>query len=149
MAIKVFVARTDAEMASCLALRRTVFIEEQNVPEEIEMDGEEGRCIHVLATVDGKPVGAARFYYGQDDRGGTYAKLQRVCVLKEHRGTGVGADLIRFMVNKVDRDKRTHRVVLGAQVYALDFYRKLGFVEFGDEYLDADIVHKDMERLLA
>ena len=139
----VVIARTADQIESCMALRRTVFIDEQNVPEHIEMDGEEGRCTHVLATIDGTPVGAARFYYADD-----YAKIQRVCVLKDHRGTGVGADIIRFIVDEIDKEDRTRRVRLGAQIQALDFYRKLGFTEFGEIYLDADIEHKEMERVL-
>lgn len=131
------IALTD-DVRACLALRRTVFIEEQNVPEHDELDGLDDVALHVLAT-DDKPVGCARILIKDDE-----AKIGRVCVLPSHRGTGLGAQIIRQCI-EIAKEKGAARVVLGAQTHALGFYEKLGFVPFGEVYDDAGIPHRDME----
>ena len=75
------------DLAACHALRRTVFIEEQNVPEAEEMDDLDGDAVHLLATdAEDRPVATARLLV-KDDIG----KIGRVCVLADQRGTGMGA----------------------------------------------------------
>lgn len=136
--IRVVSSRED--IAECLRLRRIVFIEEQDVPEDEEVDGDDDHCMHILARIDGKPMGAARFQYIGDK-----AKIQRVCVLKEARGTGLGAELMRGILDIIKCEAKVQTAVLGAQTHALSFYVKLGFSAFGDEYLDAGIMHQDMK----
>jgi predicted GNAT family N-acyltransferase len=125
------------DIAACRALRRAVFIEEQGVPEADEVDDLDPQCLHLLAVQDGVPVGSARIFIAGD-----LAKIGRVCVLKSHRGTGLGADLIRAAM-KVSKDKAT-RAKLGAQRHALGFYEALGFTATGPVYEDAGIDHRDM-----
>ena len=127
-------------MLSCLDLRRTVFIEEQNVPENEEVDGDDPDCDHILLTVSDIPVGAARLKYYND-----FIKVQRVCVLKNYRGQGIGSKIINFIIRHVEKNDIRSSVRLGSQIHALEFYKRLGFIEFGEEYLDAGILHKDME----
>jgi len=134
------IALTD-DIDACLALRRIVFIEEQNVPEADELDGLDAAALHVLAT-DGAPVGCARILLKDDT-----AKIGRVCVLQSHRGTGLGAAIIRACLD-VARQQGASRAVLGAQTHALGFYERLGFVAFGPVYDDAGIPHQDMELAL-
>lgn len=140
MTLNFSIATDAADIDACLALRRTVFIEEQQVPEDIEMDGEEDICTHFLATLDGVPVGAARLKYLK-----SYAKLQRVCVLREHRGKHIGAELMKFMIDHVRAEGKVASARLGSQVHALAFYEKLGFQVISDEYFDAGIPHREME----
>ena len=128
------------DMLSCLELRRTVFIEEQNVPENEEVDGDDPDCDHILLTVSDIPVGAARLKYYND-----FVKVQRVCVLKNYRGQGIGSNIINFIIRHVEKNDIRSSVRLGSQFHALEFYKGLGFIEFGEEYLDAGILHKDME----
>ena len=128
------------DMLSCLELRRTVFIEEQNVPENEEVDGDDPDCDHILLTVSDIPVGAARLKYYND-----FIKVQRVCVLKNYRGQGIGSKIINFIIRHVEKNDIRSSVRLGSQIHALEFYKRLGFIEFGEEYLDAGILHKDME----
>lgn len=135
--------RTD-DISECLRLREVVFIGEQNVPVDEERDGLDGRCVHFIARRQGQAIGAARLNLLNDG----YAKIQRVCVIASERGTGTGAAIIRQMVAYVRSDTVHSRVRLGAQTHALDFYRKLGFAVFGDEYMDAGIPHFDMEMAL-
>ena len=74
------------DIATCRHLRRVVFIEEQGVPEADEIDDKDDTAIHLLATENGTPVGSARLLIMGDT-----GKIGRVCVLKSHRGTGLGA----------------------------------------------------------
>ena len=128
------------DMLSCLELRRTVFIEEQNVPENEEVDGDDPVCEHILLTISDIPVGAARLKYYDD-----FVKVQRGCVLKNYRGQGIGSNIINFIIRHVEKNDIRSSVRLGSQFHALEFYKGLGFIEFGEEYLDAGILHKDME----
>ena len=140
MTVDVTLARTQAQIAQCLALRWDVFVVEQAVPEYEERDGEDAHCTHVLALKNGVPVGAARF---QPVDG--YMKIQRVCVPKSARGHGVGVKIMRFMMDHIAAEGQVTCLRLGAQTHALAFYEALGFVAFGHEYLDAGIAHYDME----
>lgn len=128
------------DLATCLALRRTVFIEEQAVPEADEIDGLDRDAVHLLATVDGQPVGTARLLTA-----GTTGKIGRVCVLRPARGTGLGAALIRTALDHFRAQPGLTRARLGAQTHALGFYERLGFQATGPEYLDAGILHRDMD----
>ena len=128
------------DIAACLELRRVVFVEEQDVPIHEEVDGEDGICTHVLATMNDKPIGAARFQYI-----GAKAKIQRVCVLQEARGTGLGAELMCGILIIIKSEGKVQAAILGSQIHALVFYQKLGFEAYGDEYLDAGILHRDMK----
>ena len=131
------VSRTD-DLAACLALRRTVFIEEQAVPEDLEVDGLDATAIHLLATRDRRPLGTARLLVKGDT-----GKIGRVCVLPEERGRGIGAALIRRAVDEL-RGLGLARAKLGSQVHAIPFYKGLGFVAEGPVYDDAGISHRDM-----
>lgn len=131
------------DLATCHALRRVVFIEEQGVPEELEVDGRDGEALHLLARRDGRAVGCARLLVVGDT-----VKVGRVCVLAEERGQGVGVALIKAAVEAARSVKGAVRVKLGSQAHAIGFYEKLGFVAEGPEYLDAGIVHRDMIRVL-
>ena len=131
------------DLATCQVLRRTVFIEEQNVPEADEVDGRDAGAVHLLARVDGRPVGTARLLVSGDS-----GKIGRVCVLAEMRGKGIGALLIEAAVREFAANPAIGKVKLSAQINALPFYERLGFTAEGDEYLDAGIVHRDMFRTL-
>jgi predicted GNAT family N-acyltransferase len=129
------------DLAACLALRRTVFIEEQGVPEDREIDGLDDSALHLLATHDGQPIGSARILLD-----GETGKIGRVCVLPQARGTGLGAALIRAALDVLRVQPGITRAKLGAQTHALGFYEKLGFTAYGPVYDDAGIPHRDMTR---
>ncbi len=129
--------------AESLALRRRVFIEEQGVPEADELDGRDGECTHFLARdVRGAAVGCARLrpYGGK-------LKVERVAVLPELRGSGLG----RALMDAVEERARTLRrgsLFLHAQVAVVGFYEKLGWVSVGDVFEEAGIAHRKMEKRL-
>lgn len=136
------ISQTD-DIAACHALRRTVFIEEQGVSEAEEVDGRDNEALHVLATLDGIALGCARMLLSGDT-----AKIGRVCVLKQARGTGLGAAIIHACLDVARNQPGIARAKLGSQTHALAFYEKLGFTAFGPVYDDAGIPHRDMERTL-
>lgn len=127
------------DIAACRALRRTVFIEEQGVSEADEVDDLDGQAIHILATQDGIPVGSARLLTSGDT-----GKIGRVCVLISARGTGLGAALMQAAVAQFRTMPGVTQVKLGAQTHALAFYEHLGFVPYGQVFMDAGIPHRDM-----
>ena len=129
---------TTRDIATCRHLRRVVFIEEQGVPEADEIDDKDDTALHLLATEDGIPVGSARLLLQ-----GTTGKIGRVCVLKSHRGTGLGAALIRAALAELRAQGMT-TAKLGSQTHAIGFYERLGFTPTGPEYMDAGIPHRDM-----
>jgi predicted GNAT family N-acyltransferase len=127
------------DIAACRALRRTVFIEEQGVSEACEVDDLDDQAVHLLARLDGVPVGTARLLtYG--DTG----KVGRVCVLQSARGTGLGAALMQDAVTQFRAMPGVTKVTLGAQLTAVSFYARLGFVPYGAVFLDAGIEHRNM-----
>lgn len=127
------------DIAACRALRRVVFIEEQGVSEADEVDDKDDEAIHLLARLNGKPVGSARLLVM-----GNIGKVGRVCVLPEARGTGLGAEIMRAAVQRFRAVAGVEKVKLGAQTHALGFYERLGFTTFGPEFDDAGIPHREM-----
>ena len=131
------------DYAPCVALRRAVFITEQQIAEADEMDELDDQAIHLLATVDGQPVGTARILIQ-----GEIGKIGRICVLQSHRGTGLGKDLVAAGIAHLKTLAGVTTAKLSSQDHAIPFYEKLGFVAYGPFYDDAGIPHKDMKRPL-
>lgn len=129
------------DLAACHALRRRVFIEEQNVPETDEMDDLDDQAIHLLAHEDGQPLGTARLILKGDT-----GKIGRVAVLAQARGRGLGAALMLASLDALRARPGIRRAALSSQTHAIGFYEKLGFAAHGPVYDDAGIPHRDMSR---
>ena len=115
------------------AIRDRVFIQEQQVPEELERDPCDPGYVHVLATTEtGEPIGTGRLLPG--------GKVGRMAVLPEWRSGGVGSALLESLI-AVARERGDREVVLDAQVSAEGFYRRRGFTSEGGIFLDAGIPH--------
>jgi len=150
------VTAENSEIDSCYAVRRTVFIEEQNVPEGIERDSKDASATHILAMAGSSkcktqaeksemesetemvPCGAARVIITKEpNEAGNLAddavivgKIGRVCVLPTHRKQGIGRKLVLFAIEQVRNSippGRKGKAELGAQVHALSFYESMGF----------------------
>ncbi|WP_137989941.1 GNAT family N-acetyltransferase [Streptomyces vilmorinianum] len=138
---------------ACFAVRREVFVVEQNVPQEIEYDRYDETAVHVLAVrEDGLPLGTGRLLHGDDAVGKTGAdtsvgSLGRLAVSKAARGLGVGVALVRA-IEDAARERGLTAVDLHAQTHALGFYERLGYEAYGAEFLDAGIPHLAMRRAL-
>jgi predicted GNAT family N-acyltransferase len=122
------------------AVRGTVFIEEQGVPADIERDALDPQCVHVLArALDGTPIGAGRL---TPDR-----RIGRMAVLRDWRARGVGEAMLDALVDAA-RALGWPEVRLHAQVGAIGFYRRLGFLPLGPRFEEAGIEHQTMARAL-
>ncbi|MCK4546129.1 MAG: GNAT family N-acetyltransferase [Candidatus Eisenbacteria sp.] len=118
-------------------IRETVFIKEQNVPEELEWDGLDPDCAHVLAyDEDGEAVGTGRLRAD--------GHIERMAVLEEWRGRGIGDRLLHKLLD-LAREKGFSRVTLWAQTHAIPFYERHGFQAVGGEFMDAGIPHREMQ----
>ena len=118
------------------SLRHRVFILEQNIPAELEWDGEDPHCRHILASgLDNTPLGCARFK--------TDGKIERMCVLRPYRHHGIGLAILKKILHVAKIEKMTH-VYLNAQESAMGFYHRIGFEDDGPPFLEADIIHQKM-----
>src|SRR5574337_69900 len=129
------------QRAALLDLRDKVFIQEQGVPEARERDGLDVDCWHVLARDDaGEPIGCGRL--------APTHRIGRMAVLPGWRGQGVGVALLRELLGRA-RAQGWSEVALDAQVSAIGFYERAGFVAYGEEFEDAGLPHRAMRLALA
>jgi predicted GNAT family N-acyltransferase len=131
-----------ADLPACLAIRRVVFIEGQNVPESIEVDGLDETAQHFLARAFGAALGTARMRLLDH-----YAKAERVAVLEAGRGHGVGRALMDA-IERAARQMGVSSIMLNAQTAVLGFYTRLGYVAEGEVFFEADIAHQRMTKAL-
>lgn len=129
-----------SDFAICMAIRMEVFVREQGVPLDDEMDEHDQSATHYLAQRDGAPVATARTRVLAD---GT-AKIERVAVRANARGSGVGRQLMEHCIARLRNHPQTQRIAITAQTQALPFYEKLGFVAEGAEFMEAGIPHYAM-----
>ena len=116
-------------------VRHKVFVVEQSIPSEIEMDGKDSDCIHFLALEQSKPIGAARLQ--------KYGKIERVSVLREYRTKGIGTAIMKMVIEKA-RDLDIEKIYLHSQMDSKNFYQQLGFVQHGKTFFEADKPHIEM-----
>lgn len=124
--------------ADAKAIRTEVFVEEQGVPAELEMDSMDALCLHAVAyEADGTPVGTGRLLPD--------GHIGRMAVRKSARGSGVGGELLQaLMVHAKARGDLL--VALSAQTHAAPFYQRHGFAIEGEEFYEAGIAHINMQR---
>ena len=125
-----------ADLEKVFAIRREVFVVEQDCPPELEWEFED-ESTHFLATVDGEPAGASR--WRKTDKG---YKLERFAVLQKYRGMGVGQELVKIVLNDLPGDATY--VYMHAQIQAVSLYEKFGFEKTGPEFEEAGIRHFKM-----
>ncbi len=123
------------EIEEVFALRFEVFVDEQKVPREIELDSDDERAIHIIAKESGVTVGCARLLLSDGD-----AHIGRLAVKKSKRGSGVGSAICRFIIEYC-RNIGYRYFWLNAQLRAADFYERLGFKREGSTFMEAGIEH--------
>lgn len=134
---------SDKEIQKCLEIRRIVFVEGQKVALSEEVDGNDAHSEHYLLLVDTQAAGAARVRFNND-----YAKIERVAVLDQYQGKGYGRDLMKKIITDLQGNSAVRTAKLSSQTHAIPFYEKLGFEVCSDEYMDANIPHKEMKLLI-
>lgn len=139
--MEVIIVKNEQELADAFEVRRTVFVHEQNVPEEEEIDQFENDSVHFVLYVNGKSAGAGRFRILEG-----IGKVERICVLKEHRNTGAGVAIMK-KIEEYAASQGISALKLNAQTQAIPFYSKLGYEIVSEEFLDAGIPHKTMKKI--
>ncbi len=138
--MNVEIVQTKAQLQEAFRVRTLVFVEEQKVPSEEEIDQYEEESIHFLLVDNGESVGAGRFRV-LDQKG----KIERICVLSSLRGKGAGRVMMRA-IESYAQSQMIPTLKLNAQTQAIPFYEKLGYAIVSEEFLDAGIPHKTMEK---
>ncbi|WP_065410788.1 GNAT family N-acetyltransferase [Pseudobacillus wudalianchiensis] len=139
--MNVTTVKNNQEREVAYAIRKKVFVEEQRVPLEIEIDEHEDAAVHFVLYDEEKPCGAGRFRIKDG-----FGKAERICILPDYRGKGAG----RLMMEAVEAEARKQNVPalkLDAQVHAIPFYERLGYEVISDEFMDAGIPHKSMKKV--
>lgn len=126
-----------------LRIRQTVFIDEQHVPKEIELDGLDDEVYHLVGYKNGKAAATARIRFIEDNT----LKLQRIATLKEFRGEGLGAKILEE-IKSFAKEHDIHALVLSSQEHAVPFYEKSYFEVRGESYMEVGIPHRDMIYLI-
>lgn len=134
--------RTQSELDAALALRYDVFCVEQGVPANEERDGRDRNGVHLIAIQHGELVATCRLVFV-----GTTVQFSRLAVKRSARRQGIASALLRA-TDAESRAQGANRIVLHAQTYARPLYDQAGYVPRGREFVEADIEHIAMEKLL-
>jgi predicted GNAT family N-acyltransferase len=121
------------------AVRREVFVVEQNVPESLERDEYDPAAVHIVAIDDGNVVGTLRIVFLPE-----HAKFGRVAVLRASRGKGIATAMMKAAMT-IAADRGESRFYLTSQTDKVPLYEKLGFVAYGDQFDEAGIPHRAMK----
>lgn len=131
------------DLQACLDLRRDVFVDEQNVPAELELDGKDAEAQHFALKDGDRIIATCRVRHL-----GSAAKIERMAVNKDYRRQGIGRDLMKFVLYKLTHTHGISLLNLSSQADAVPFYEQLNFRKHGPEYLEAGIPHYAMSREL-
>ena len=140
IAPRIVIATTAQHREDAFAVRIAVFVEEQGIPRSDELDDFDASATHCVGYVDDAPVAAGRLLLFDD-----YAKIGRMAVLAEHRGTGLGARVLDALESEAVARGVGH-FKLSAQLSARGFYERCGYTARGDIYDEVGIPHVEMEK---
>ena len=136
------IVENQKELEDAYTVRKTVFVEEQAVPLEEEIDAYENEAEHFVMYNEDSPIGAGRFRFVDG-----YGKVERICILKEARNTGAGKAIMNT-IETYALEKGIQKLKLNAQTHAIPFYAGLGYEVVSEEFMDAGIPHKTMVKKL-
>ncbi|HEY9906704.1 MAG TPA: GNAT family N-acetyltransferase [Thermosynechococcaceae cyanobacterium] len=142
--LSVALAELPADFPAIQTIRQQVFQQEQGVAPDLEFDGNDAAATHWLAYLDSQPVGTARMR----SLSAQVAKIERVAVLKQYRGIGIGQKLMEAVLSKLVKIGISE-VQIHAQTQVQQFYDRLGFVPQGEIFAEAGIPHVKMRLLLS
>lgn len=129
------------ELRGAFEVRRRVFVEEQGVAEELDLDGNDGKALHMVVKDGAEVVGTARVRFLNAKQ----AKLERMAVLDGFRRKGIGSGITFFLIDEI-RNRQIEQVVLHAQYGVIAFYKSCGFEEMGLPFTEAGLKHIKMHR---
>lgn len=134
---------SDQELEDAFFVRRKVFVEEQKVPLSLEVDEFDETASHFVVYENNQPIGAGRIRETTTGIG----KVERVCILPNYRGLHLGK-LIMQALESHGSEQNFNKIVLNAQSHAIPFYEGIGYIITSPEFMDADIPHRAMEKIL-
>ena len=137
--IVVKLAKTNAELGISKEIRNLVFVNEQKISKELDQDGKDDLSFHFILYLNNNPIGCSRLRIADNN-----AKLERIAILKEFRGKGLGKELLTYMINFAKR-KGITGIFLNAQYYLLDYYQECGFIPVGLPFIEVGIKHIKMK----
>ena len=126
-------ARWDEDWELIKDIRHSIFVVEQSVPPELEWDGSDQECKHVIALERGRCIGTGRISSG--------GHIGRMAVDRGCRDQGVGRSILMALIEHARGQLTLTSVSLNAQISAVGFYKKQDFYPVGDEFFDAEIMH--------
>ncbi|MEK5522409.1 GNAT family N-acetyltransferase [Heyndrickxia sp. FSL W8-0423] len=138
--MKVIQVETEEQLNDAFTIRKKVFVEEQHVDVEEEIDQYEENSEHFVLYDENNAAGAGRFRI-LDGKG----KVERICILPSYRGKGAGK-IVMDAIEQYATQQDVHVLKLNAQTHAIPFYEKLGYKVISEEFMDAGIPHKTMEK---
>ena len=138
--ITVKLVETEEDMEAAVSIRFRVFVDEQSVPAEIELDEYDAVATHAIAVEDGQAIGTGRMYFEDGE-----AHIGRMAVDLPHRRRGVGGLVLRFLEQEAQAQGASE-IVLHAQDYVKAFYAAHGYIEHGDTFMEAGILHVEMRK---
>ena len=138
--ITVKLVETEEDMEAAVGIRFRVFVDEQAVPPDIELDEYDSVATHALAVDEGVAIGTGRMYL-EDGA----ARIGRMAVDLPHRRRGVGGLVLRFLEEEA-RARGAAEIILHAQDYVKAFYASHGYTEHGDTFMEAGILHVEMRK---
>lgn len=142
MEIQYFFTKDQEKIKQAYSLRKLVFVEEQKVPEELELDEFDAHALHAVAQEMDQVIGVLRIII-EDDR----CHLGRLAVKKEFRGRGIGQELVKLAERKA-KELNLKEIYFHAQTHAMSFYQKLEYQARGELFDEAGIEHIEMYKEL-
>lgn len=136
-------AQSEQERQAAFALRLRVFVQEQGVPADEELDDLDETATHVIALLAGKAVGTGRVVCPDSGE----ARIGRMAVDKDYRRMGIGGHILRALEDEARRQGKTE-AILHTQTYVKEFYATHGYLEEGEVFLEVDIEHIQMRKPL-
>lgn len=121
-----------------IPIRKSIFIEEQLVPAELEWDDWDNKAKHIIIIFNNAPIGCARLIFIDK-----IMRLERMAIIKSKRYRGFGTKLL-FEIIRIAKNEKIDRICISAQIQAMFFYQKIGFISEGEIYNDAEIKHIKM-----
>ncbi|GGE71477.1 GNAT family N-acetyltransferase [Priestia taiwanensis] len=133
---------TKEQLQDAYDVRTAVFVHEQHVPIEEEIDEHDATATHIVVYDNDNAIGAARLRLVDG-----YGKLERICIMKDYRSAGYGKHIV-MKLEELAREQNMTKSKLNAQTQAEGFYKKLGYETVSDVFMDANIPHVTMTKQL-
>jgi predicted GNAT family N-acyltransferase len=134
---------SERELTEAFNVRKEVFVEEQGISEDIELDNHDSKALHMVVRDGKRVIGTARVLFPAP----SVAKIERMALLRPFRRKGIGSRIISFLNTEL-KNRQIRKAVLHAQYSSVAFYKSCGFVESGMPFNEAGIRHLRMEKEL-